>query len=364
MTPRDCYIAALMQVVSIPKRGGYDRLELHERPSPALGSGQVRIDVEAIGVNYADCVIRMGLYKSAREFVGWPITPGFEVAGVVSEVAEDVEDLEVGAEVMAVTRFGGYASQLCVSRGQVFARPKGFDAAASAGFCAVHLTADYAVAELSGIGPGDPVLIHSAAGGVGTVLVQLARHRGARVVGVVGGSHKVDVVRDLGADAVIDKSREDLWVAARQHAPAGYKAVFDANGVATLGQSYAHTAPTGRVVVYGFATMLPRAGQRINYLKLAWDWLRTPRFNPLHLTNDNRSVMGFNLSYMFEHAALLERSMARLLELADAGVLRPPPIGRYRLSDVGSAHRDLESGNTVGKLVLVPDARYEAGEHD
>ena len=313
-----------MQVVVIPKRGGYDRLEVHERPAPALASGQVRVEVEAIGVNYADCVVRMGLYKSAREFVGWPITPGFEVSGIVTEVAEDVSDLEVGAAVMAVTRFGGYTSELCVARGQVFPRPKGFDAAASAGFAAVHLTADYAMHELAAVGPGDPVLIHSAAGGVGTVLVQLARHRGCQVVGVVGAAHKVSVVRDLGADAVIDKSAEDLWSAARRHAPRGYKAVFDANGVATLAQSYAHTAPTGRVVVYGFATMLPRAGERIHWLKLGWDWLRTPRFNPLALTSENRSVMGFNLSYMFDQTAVLERSMARLLQLADAGVLRPP----------------------------------------
>ncbi len=350
-----------MQVVVIPSRGGYDKLELHERPEPALASGQVRIAVEAIGINYADCIVRMGLYKSAREFVGWPITPGFEVSGVVTELADDVSDLDVGEQVMGVTRFGGYASEICLPRSQVFPRPKGFDAAASAGFSAVHLTADYAMHELAGVGPGDSVLIHSAAGGVGTVLVQLARHRGCHVVGVVGGTHKVDVVRQLGADAVIDKSREDLWSVARTHAPGGYKAIFDANGVATLGQSYEHLAPTGRVVVYGFATMLPRAGKRMNYLKLAWDWLRTPRFNPLDLTTQNRSVMGFNLSYMFDQAQLLERSMARLLELADAEVLRPPPVARYRLSEVGRAHHDLETGKTVGKLVLVPDARYEAG---
>lgn len=351
-----------MQVVVIPKRGGYEQLVVHERPSPSLASGQVRIDVEAIGVNYADCIVRMGLYKSAKEFVGWPITPGFEVAGVVAEVADDVTDLEVGAEVMAVTLFGGYTSELCVPRGQVFPRPKGFDAAAAAGFSAVHLTADYAMAELAAAGPGDPILVHSAAGGVGTVLVQLGRHRGCHVVGVVGGSHKVDVVRELGADAVIDKSTQDLWATARAQAPGGYKAVFDANGVATLGRSYEHTAPTGRVVVYGFATMLPKAGERMNYLKLAWDWLRTPRFNPLDLTSSNRSVMGFNLSYMFDQTALLERSMARLLELADAGALRPGPVSTYPLSEVGRAHRDLESGQTVGKLVLVPDARYEAAK--
>ncbi len=349
-----------MQAVVIPGRGGYEQLHVQTRPSPPLGVGEVRIDVEAIGVNYADCIVRMGLYKSARHYVGWPITPGFEVAGIVRELGEGVEDLRVGDPVMAVTRFGGYASELCVPRGQVFARPRGFDAAASAGFCGVHLTADYAISELASVGPGDHILVHSAAGGVGTALVQLGRHLGCHVVGVVGGSHKVDVVRELGAAAVIDKSSTDLWPAAERQAPAGYKAIFDANGVATLRQSYQHTAPTGRVVVYGFATMLPRAGQRMNYLRLAWDWLRTPRFNPLALTTENRSVMGFNLSYLFEHEALLQHSMERLMARVDAGALRPPPVSTYPLSRVADAHRDLESGRTVGKLVLIPDHREAA----
>ncbi|MEM6291068.1 MAG: medium chain dehydrogenase/reductase family protein [Myxococcota bacterium] len=344
--------------VVVHQRGGYEQLRIESRPTPALGSGSVRIDVEAIGVNYADCIVRMGLYKSAKDFVGWPITPGFEVAGTVAEVADDVDDLEVGEPVMAVTRFGGYTTQLCVRRSQVFSRPAGFDAAASAAFCGVHLTADYAISELAGVRPGDAILVHSAAGGVGTVLVQLGRHLGCRVAGVVGRGHKVDVVRELGADAVIDKSSADLWTEAERFAPEGFKAVFDANGVATLRESYEHLMPTGRVVVYGFATMLPKAGERMNYLKLAWDWLRTPRFNPMALTSENRSVMGFNLSYMFDQAEVLERSMSRLLARVDAGALRPPPIATYPLSEVGRAHRDLESGQTVGKLVLVPDALY------
>ena len=309
-------------------------------------------------MNYADCIVRMGLYKSAKDFVGWPITPGFEVAGVISELGDDTSGFAVGDAVMAVTRFGGYSSEICVPTGQVFPRPQGFDAAASAAFCGVHLTADYATFELASLRPGDAVLIHSAAGGVGGVLVQLARHLGARVVGVVGGAHKVETVRRLGADRVIDKSSEDLWEEAERFAPTGYQAIFDANGVATLGHSYNHLAPTGRVVVYGFATMLPRAGQRMNYLRLAWDWLRTPRFNPLALTSENRSVMGFNLSYLFEQETLLRRSMDRLFAHVDAGALRPPPLTTYPLSAVADAHRDLETGRTVGKLVLVPDHKY------
>lgn len=108
---------------------------------------------------------------------------------------------------------------------------------------------------------------------------------------MVGAAHKVAPARELGANEVIDRSSEELWPAARRHAPAGYDAVFDANGVDTLRQSYRHLAAPGKLVVYGFHSMLPRGGGRPNWLKLAYDYLRTPRFNPLDLTNDNRSVL-------------------------------------------------------------------------
>jgi NADPH:quinone reductase-like Zn-dependent oxidoreductase len=343
-----------MRKVAIHRRGGYEQLRLEEHPSPPLGPTDVRIAVEAAGVNYADCVVRMGLYKSARDFVGWPITPGFEVAGTVAEVGDAVTDRREGDAVLGVTRFGGYASEVVVPATQVFDRPRGFTAQQAAGFPAVHLTAEYAIGVLARPSRGDAVLVHSAAGGVGLALVRLGKHMGCRVVGVVGASHKVEHAREAGAIAVIDTSAHDLWRAAERESPDGYAAIFDANGVSTLRQSYRHIAPTGRLVVYGFASMLPRADERMRWLRLAWDWLRTPRFDPFALTNENRSVMGFNLSYLFDHLGLLRTTMDKLLALADEGVLPPPPVTAYPLHEAASAHRALESGQTVGKLVLVP----------
>ncbi|MEX1368296.1 MAG: medium chain dehydrogenase/reductase family protein [Nannocystaceae bacterium] len=343
-----------MQAIVIHRAGSYDRLQLESRPSPPLPPGHVRLAVTACGVNYADCIVRMGLYASARELVGWPITPGFEVAGTVAEVGDGVDDLREGDEVLAVTLFDGYASEVSVPRHQVFRRPRGWSDEQAAVLPAVGLTAWYALLELARPRPGAAVLVHSAAGGVGGMLVQLARHLGCQVVGVVGGPHKVKTALALGCHRVIDKSSESLWPAAEAFAPDGYHAIFDANGVATLRHSYQHIAPTGRLVVYGFATMLPRAGQRRSWLRLAWHYLRTPRFDPLALTNENRSVMGFNLSYMFEHTELLDKGMELLLGWADEGVLECPPIESYPLAQVARAHHALESGRTVGKLVLRP----------
>ena len=342
-----------MRKIVIPSAGGYDRLTIAEGPDPAPGPGEVAIAVEAAGVNYADCIVRMGLYASAKEYVGWPITPGFEVAGTVAATGEGAADLERGARVLAVTRFGGYASRVVVPRRQVFRIPGPLSTVEAAGFPAVFLTAYFALCELANLRPGRTVLVHSAAGGVGSSLLQIARVLGCRPVGVVGAPHKVETARRLGAAEVIDKSSEDLWAAAERHAPGGYDVILDANGVATLGESYAHLAPAGKLVVYGFHTMMPRQGGRPRWLKLAWDWLRTPRFDPLRMTNENRSVLAFNLSYLFDRAEILEEGMGRILAWVAEKKVVAPPVKTYPFADVALAHQAIESGATVGKLVLL-----------
>lgn len=332
-----------MRRVLVRSAGGYEKLEIVSEPDPVPGPDEELVKVQAIGVNYADCIVRMGLYESAKTYVGWPITPGFEVAGTTAD----------GRRVVALSRFGGYASHVVVPKHQVFPLPRGFSMTQAAAFPVVNLTAYYALFELSKLRPGMKLLVHSAAGGVGSALVTMGKLAGCRVVGVVGSSHKVPHVRDLGADVVIDKSREDLWRAAERAAPSGYDVVLDANGVETIGESFRHLAPTGRLVVYGFATMIPRGRGKPSWPKLAADWVRTPRFDPLTMTNENKSVMAFNLSYLFERKDLLVESMNALFAWVDAGKLQPPAVTTFPLADVARAHHTLEEGRTIGKLVLV-----------
>jgi NADPH:quinone reductase-like Zn-dependent oxidoreductase len=161
-------------------------------------------------------------------------------------------------------------------------------------------------------------------------------------------------VRAAGADSVIDKSATDLFEAAERLSPDGYDVVLDANGVETLRASYEHVRPGGRLVVYGFHSMLPRGRGSPSWPGLAVSWLRTPRFDPLRMTNDNRSVLAFNLSYLFDRHDLLAEGMAALFAWLRAGALRPPPVTTYPFERVADAHRAIESGSTVGKLVLVP----------
>lgn len=341
-----------MRRIVIDRPGGYDRLRMEQAPDPVPGPGEVRIAVRCIGVNYADCVIRMGLYASAKQLVGWPITPGFEVAGTVDALGDGVDDLKVGAAVIGLTLFGAYTTSLVLPREQVFAMSAAMDFAQAAAVPTIGLTAWFALHELAAVRPDERVLVHSAAGGVGSMAVQLACHAGAEVTAVVGAAHKRALPEALGAHHVIDKSAAALWPRARDIAPGGFDIVLDANGVSTLRESYRHLAPLGRLVVYGFHSMLPKRGGRPHWLRLAWGWLRTPRFNPLRLTADNRSVLAFNLSFVAQRRDRLVPAMQQLLGLLDSGALSPPPLTRYAMADVAAAHRALESGTTCGKLVL------------
>ena len=342
-----------MRRVVIDRPGGYERLRVVEEADRAPAAGEVAIAVEAIGVNYADGIIRMGLYESAKRLHGYPITPGFEVAGRVAAVGGQTREFRIGDPVIGLTLFGGYASRVVLGADRVFARPAALAADMGAAIPTVFLTAWWMVHELLHPRPGDTWLVHSAAGGVGNALAQLGRLAGCRVIGVVGAAHKRDSALAAGCDAVIDKSQGQLWLHARTLSPTGYQAIFDANGVSTLAQSYRHLAPTGRLLIFGFASMLPHDG-RLNWLKLGWDWLRTPRFNPLSMTRDNKSVLACNLSFLSSEAERLREGMLWLLERFADGRLVPPPITRFALADAANAQRAIESGRTVGKLVLVP----------
>jgi len=340
--------------IVIERPGGYGQLTLREFPTPIPGENQVLVEVSAAGVNFADVVIRLGLYRSAKEFVGWPITPGFEFSGRVSACGPNVSDLAAGAPVFGVTRFGAYASHVCVPRHQVFqiSESSKFSADDWAAFPTVFLTAYHGLFHHFIVRPGMKVLVHSAAGGVGGALLQLGKIAGCEMVGVVGSSHKVKTALDLGAERVIDKSRDNLWTKAREISRDGFDVIFDGNGPSTLRQSYRHLAPTGKLVAYGFHSFFSKRGGSLNYFKLLLQYLRLPRWNPLEMTNDNKSIISFNLSYLFHRSDLLGEAMEHLVTWVEEGRIKPAPLQRFPLEKVADAHRALESGVTVGKLIL------------
>jgi len=347
---------ARIQKIQVPRAGSFGQLKVVEADSPAVSPAHALVRSASIGVNFADCVVRMGLYPSATKYVGWPITPGFEFSGVIETLGEgdNPRGLQVGDEVFGVVRFGAYSSVIEVPLSQLYRVPERLSLVQAGAISVASLTAWYALGELGQARPKMNILVHSAAGGVGSMMVQIGKLLGCRVVGVVSSSAKVSAVRELGADVVIDKSSESLFGRAQEECPDGYDLVLDANGAETLRGSYRALRSTGRLILYGAHSMLARGSGRTNWLRLAWQFLRTPSFDPLTLIDDNKSVMAFNLSYLFDEQELLESAFTRISTWYAEGALHPPQIKEYALADVALAHEALQSGTTIGKLTLIP----------
>ncbi len=342
-----------MRKVVISSAGGYDKLVIETSAEPTITDDQVLIDVAYAGVNYADCCVRWGVYESAKKFVGWPITPGFETSGVIKRVGAKVSKFKVGDQVIAYSFFNGYASQIAVNQDQLIALPNGFNLESGAAFPAVFMTAYHALFQQFILRPGSKILVHSAAGGVGTAIIQLGKIIGCKIVGVVGSSHKVDYLKKMGIDRVVDKSTEkNYWANLKNEFGDGFDAVFDANGHTTFRDSYKALRQTGKLVVYGSHSMLPNQGGRLNYFKAAWGLLNTPRINPLNLITDNKSVIGFNVSFLFSEKAVVNENIAGLSKFAQAGAVKPIATTVFKFDDVARAHQLIESGQSTGKIVL------------
>ncbi len=334
----------------IPRPGGPGVLEVRPFEPAPPGPGEVAIDVRAIGVNFADIFCRLGLYAAAPPF---PMTPGFEVSGVVAVTGEGVGRVRPGDRVMAVTRFGGYATRLVVPERWVEPLPPGWSFAAGAAFPVAYLTAWHGLVHVGRLAPGETVVVQSAAGGVGTAACAIARALGARVIGTVGSAAKVAAAREAGAGEVVVAPRYDAWPHIRELAgEEGIDLVLDAVGGPGLREALAALRPVGRLVCYGFASMTPR-GRRRNWPLLAWRYLRTPRFHPFELVGGNRTVAGFNLVHLWDRWPLFRGAMDRLLELAREGAVRPFPGPVFPFAEAGRAHEALAARRTTGRVVLL-----------
>lgn len=333
----------------IEKPGSYRVFRLDDTPIGDPQPDEIQVGVRACGVNFADISVRLGLYAAARG--SYPICPGLEFAGVVTRGGSHISDYRPGDRVFGACRFGAYTTVINSPRERLWRLPDTWDFKKGAAFPVAYLTAYYALHHVGHLRVCDKVLVHSAAGGVGTALLHLLKINGNMSVGVVGRSEKVSAAEKAGATAVIDKGTQDLWARARELSPGGYDLILDANGASTLRDSYHHLGPTGRLLIYGFSSMFSRSGRK-NPAKLIWYYLRTPRFSPFDLTGGNKTISGFNLIYLFDRVDLFRSIMDTILKWEQEGGLPPMSVTPFPFEDIARAHQAVESGGTVGKLVL------------
>jgi len=330
----------------IPRYGPPEVLVVREAPDPPVEPGTVRIRVHAAGINFSDLLARQGLYPDAPKP---PCTVGYEVAGVVDAVGEGVATPRRGEPVVATTRFGGQSELVVVPASSVFPLPAGWSAEQGAAFPVVYLTAHHLLVRVAAAQRGETVLVHAAAGGVGLAVAELGRILGLRVLGIASAG-KHDTLREYGVEPL--DGRNPRWVeAVRAAAPRGVDVVLDPIGGASWRHGYGLLAPAGRLVCYGASVLSDGSGR--NLLKTLWRVLRFPRFAPLALMNDNRSVAGVSLGHIWNERDVLDPQIAALLAYAREGKLTPRVDRAFPLAEAAAAHRYIHERRNVGKVVLV-----------
>lgn len=342
------------EVWRISRAGSLGRLARTAEPLADPAPGEARISVRAIGLNFADLFACLGLYSATPTGA---FVPGLEFAGVIEALGPrgDACALQPGDRVFGLTRFGGYATALNIDLRYLRPIPKGWDFAAAAAFPVQGLTAWYALLELGELKCGAAVLLHSAAGGVGLNALQILAAHDARVVATVGSRAKQDFLVErfgLAPDQIIVRDRRgfsrQLDTALTSLGLDGLDLALDAVAGPYFQPAYNRLRPEGRIVVYGAADLMPK-GRRPDYARLAFRYLRRPRLDPLRMVSENKSVMAFNLIWLWNRVERLPRAYEQLSSVLQG----PPMIGRrFRFAEAPAALRHLQSGESIGKVVL------------
>lgn len=313
-----------------------DVMRLRDVVSPTPGAGQLRVRVLASAANFPDALMCRGLYQVKPDL---PFTPGVELCGEVIETGSGVEGFAVGDRVIggSVIPHGAFAEEAVMAASGAFAAPSGLDDAQAGGFFIGYQTGWFGLHRRAHLQPGETLLVHAAAGGVGSAAIQLGKAAGAQVIGVVGGPDKVEVARRLGADVVVDRHTED-FVAVVKTATGGRGAdvIYDPVGGQTYDRSTKCIAFEGRILVIGFAggtIQTPPLGHALikNYTILGLHWGLYSRVDP---------------------AAVLA-CHEELTRLVDTGALSPLVSERLPLEAVADAVQRLADGTTIGRVTYV-----------
>ena len=343
-----------MKAVVITRHGGPEVLRVEERPEPAVGAGEVRIAVRATGINFADMMARAGVYPDAPSP---PCVVGYEIAGEVESVGEGVESPKVGDRVVAGTRFGGHAELVTVPADQTLPLPKKMSFEQGAAFPVNYGTAYAALVIMGGLKADERVLIHAAAGGVGTAATQIAKRTGAEIFGTASAS-KHDAIREQGVDHPIDYRNQDFAAEAmRITGGVGLDLIIDAVGPTSFRKDYKILRSGGRLVMYGLSEV--QTGDKRDIPAVLRSLLRMPLatmpwWKSLQIMNENKGVFGLNMLSWWDREGL-----DRVLEPLSAGLAKgeysPVVAESFPFERAADAHRFLGEGRNVGKVVLTPD---------
>ncbi len=318
-----------MKAIQITKTGGPEVLELVELPVPQPAAGQVLVQIEACGVNFIDTYLREGRYPVALPFV-----PGQEAAGTIAALGDGVSGFAVGDRVAWNGTRGTYAEFACAPASDLLPIPDGMSTEQAAAVLLQGLTAHYLAHDTYAIQPGDTVLVHAGAGGVGLLLTQMAKRLGATLIATVSTAEKAELSRGAGADHVVLYTQESFLDAVRRIVPEGLPVVYDSVGKTTFEDSLKCLRPRGVMALYGASSGA------------------VPAMDPIRLMAGSLYLTRPTLKDYVPTRAELERRAKDVFGWVASGELRVRIGHEYPLAEAQQAHKDLEGRKTTGKVLL------------
>ncbi|MCB9475691.1 MAG: zinc-binding dehydrogenase [Deltaproteobacteria bacterium] len=338
-----------MRQIWITKAGEPEVLQIKEAPDPTPGEGEIRIRVAASGINFADIMARMGLYQDAPPI---PCVVGYEVSGTVDAVGPGVSDWKEGDRVMSFTRFGGYSDVVVVPTTYALRVPDHLDLVDMAAIPVNYVTAWLMLMDLGNLKARHQILVHAVAGGVGMAAVQIAKWRGATILGTASAS-KHERLKEMGVDYPIDYRNEDFEQRVMEITKGrGVDIALDAVGGESFKKSYRCTAQSGRLYLFGMSSgASSKSAGKISFYRSA---LKSPIWPAVKLLLDNKGVQGVNLGHLWHEVDMLREAMEEIMKLMSDGTFKPVVDAKFSFDDAAKAHHYIQDRKNFGKVLLTP----------
>jgi NADPH:quinone reductase-like Zn-dependent oxidoreductase len=337
-----------MKAAVVTRFGPPDVLQIRDWPKPVPGENDVLVKVKAIGLNFADVMARLGVYPAIPDP---PFIPGIEFAGVIEAWGSGVRDLKKGDRVWAFTKQGAYAEFVSVPAQTVLPIPKGVDFQHAVSLGVTYLTAYHALVTLANTRKNEKVLIHAAAGGVGTAAIQIAKHLRAEIFATVGSPEKMEVARSQGAHVVINYSTQNFADVIRMETDGtGVDVILDSVGGRVMREGWKLLAPMGRYVLYGFSAVVGKRG--LNRLKAAREAVAVPVVFPATILSRNIGLFAFNLYFLAHKVEYLRSAWKTIVEWNARGIIKPVIGMTFPFERIAEALAFLQSRKSIGKVVV------------
>ena len=336
-----------MKSVILTKYGAPEVLKVKEFKNPEPLDNQVRIKVHYAGINFAEIMARMKLYPGGPK-PGSVL--GGEVSGIIDKIGKNVKELNIGEKVMGLSLSGSYSSHVCIDKNSIIPLPENFELDEAAAFPVAYITAYMMIFDLGNLQEGDTFLIHGAGGGVGTAAIQLAKTKNIKIIGT-SSSWKHDKISKMGVDKCIDYNTDDTEKEIMDYTKGkGVDLVIDPIGANNWKLSYRVLAKMGKLIIYGDQNLVK--GDKLKPLVAIKEMCSMPKYRPMNLMANNKTVMGYHLGRFKGCEWKVQRSIKNLVRLVNENDLHPIIDSKFSYEEASKAHRYIQNRKNFGKVLL------------